>query len=81
MYQEVDDENQSKISVRWVITEVIEGVTRTKARLVAREFEDLNLNIVKADSPTCGRENLRLLFCIIASFDRSINTIDIRAAF
>ena len=81
VYQEVDDENQSKISVRWVITEVIEGVFRTKARLVARGFEGLNLNIVRTDSPTCGRENLRLLFCIIASFDWGINTIDIRAAF
>ena len=35
VYQEVDDENQSKISVRYVITEkVIEGVSRTKASLL-----------------------------------------------
>ena len=82
VYQEVDDENQSKISVRWVITEkVIEGVSRTKVRLVAHGFEDLNLNIVRTDSPTSGRENARLLFYIIASFDWGINTIDIRAAF
>ena len=50
-------------------------------RLVAHGFEDLNLNIVRTDSPTSGRENARLLFYIIASFDWGINTIDIRAAF
>ena len=41
VYDEVDDEKQSSISVRWVLTEkLIEEKTQVKARLVARGFED-----------------------------------------
>ena len=53
IYQELDDENQNKIPVRWIITEkVIDGISKPKARLVARGFEDLDINVVRKDSPT-----------------------------
>ena len=48
MYDEVDDEKQSSISVRWVLTEkLIEGKTQVKARLVACGFEDAGRDDVR----------------------------------
>ena len=82
VYDEVDDEKQSSISVRWVLTEkMIEGKTQVKARLVARGFEDAGRDNVRKDSPTCGRENLRLLFATTSSCNWRINTMDIKSAF
>ena len=69
VYQEPDDDNQNKTSRRWVITEkVIDGTLKPKARLAAHGFEDLVISVVRKDLPTCGRENLRILFCISTSF-------------
>ena len=48
MYDEVDDEQQSSISVRWVLTEkLIEGKTQVKAWLVACGFEDAGRDDVR----------------------------------
>ena len=81
IFNEVEDERQSQVSVRWVITEkIVEGVARTKARLVARGFE-INSNCIRKDSPTCGKENLRIVFLFIGMDDWKINAMDIRAAF
>ena len=61
------NEGQAYISTRWVLTsKIIDGKICTKARLVARGFEE-NQNI-RSDSPTCMRENIRILFTIDASF-------------
>ena len=67
VYQELDDENQNKRSINWVITEkVTDGVLTPKSKLVAPGFENWGINVVKKDSPTSGRENLRILFSIIS---------------
>ena len=82
MYDEVDVEKQSSISIRWVLTEkIIKGKRQVKARLVARGFEDASRNDVRKDSPTCGRENLRLLFALTSSCNWRINTMNIKSAF
>ena len=82
VYDEVDDEKQSSISVRWVLTEkMIEGKTQVKARLVARGFEDASRDDERKDSPTCGRENLRLLFALISACNWRINTMNIKSVF
>ena len=82
VYDEVDDEKQSSISVRWVLTEkMIEGKTQVKARMVAPGFEDAGRDNVRKDSPTCGRENLRLLFALTSSCNWRINILDIKSAF
>ena len=44
----------------------IKGVSRTKARLVACGLEEIDGNTIRIDSPTCGRENLRLILLIIS---------------
>ena len=61
VYSEVENERQGQISVRWVITKkIIEGVSRIKAHLVAWGFKKMD-NTIRKDSPTCGRENLKLI--------------------
>ena len=80
VYDEVDDNGQSCISVRWVITpKVIDGKMSTKARLVAKGFQEIQN--FRTDSPTCSRESLRLMTIIIASNQWQIQSIDVKQAF
>ena len=58
-----------------------EGKTQVKAWLIAHGFEDASKDDVKKDSPTCERENLRLLFPLVSSCNWRINTMDIKSAF
>ena len=66
VYDEVDDEGQDYISVRWVLTEkeVNEKKIR-KARLVARGYEESSE--FRRDSPTCSKQSIRVCLLIIAS--------------
>ena len=81
VYSEVDNEGQSQISVQWVITEKIIGVSKTKACLVAWAFQEMDNDKIRKDSPTCGREKLRLILLIINLNGWKINTMDINSAF
>ena len=82
LYDEVDDEKQSSISLSWVLTEkMIEGKTQVKDQLLAHGFEDAGRDDVRKDSPTGGRENLRLLFTLTFSCNQRINTMDTKSAF
>ena len=82
VYKEVPNEGQKTISTRWVITpKVINGVMSTKARLVARGFEEKEEQIIRSDSPTCLRESVRLFFSIAVSCGFDIGSIDIKCAF
>ena len=81
VYDEVSDEDQSCMSVRWVIGEK-EGLdknTIVKARLCARGFEESH--DFRTDSPTCKRESVRIVLSVIASNNWSLNSIDIKRAF
>ena len=81
VYKEVDDEGQDYISARWVVTpKLVDGCLTTKARLVARGFEEMSIDS-RADSPTCMRETLKLVLAMASSKSWSINSIDIKAAF
>ena len=81
VYQEVDDVGQETISVRWVITpKLVNGIWTTKARLVARGFQESSDSLRK-DSPTCMRETFRLVLAIATCMNWQINTVDIKAAF
>ena len=81
MYEELIDRGQRCISVRWVVTpKLIEGEWKTKARLVARGFEE-NSSQFRTDSPTCMRESIRIMLAISSSYGWKISTIDIKAAF
>ena len=52
-----------------------------KARLVARGFEEDNLEEIRKDSPTCCKDNFRLVLCIISSKSWTIHSVDVKSAF
>ena len=58
-----------------------EGVLKVKARLVAQGFEDMERNYVRKDSPTCGRENPRLVLALITLQSWKIHSMDIKLVF
>ena len=82
VYSVVPDEGQHCINCRWVMTEKRDrdGGSYIKARLVARGFEE-DTSGVQTDSPTCGKESLRVVLAIAASQSWSCHSIDVKAAF
>ena len=81
VFEEVEDNGQRTISVRWVITEKgLEEKLETKARLVARGFEEQTAHLQK-DAPTCAREVVRLVI-FIASIKRwTCRSVDVKSAY
>ena len=81
VFEEVEDIGQARISCRWVCTEKMKGDKLIrKARLCARGFEETNEQ-TKTDSPTCQKESLRLLLCILAANSWTLHTMDIKSAY
>ena len=82
VYEVVAHENQTLISCRWVITEKenSDGAVCTKARLVARGFEEKSSNRT-TDSPTCSKQALRMVFLTAATKQWEIHSLDISSAF
>ena len=82
VYVEVPNDGQKYISTRWVLTEkFVNGNKTTKARLVARGFEEDHLAKLRTDSPTCGKESLRIVIAIIITNGWEITSLDIKSAF
>ena len=80
VYTEVEDNGQKRISCRWVCTERLKaGKLEAKARLCARGCEDIE--DVPTDSPTCERDNVRLMLSMAASFEWTLNAIDFKSAY
>ena len=64
-YEEIPDTGQTRVSCKWVCTEKMKtGVLVTKARLVARGFEE-DKSQLRTDSPTCYKDSLRILLSVI----------------
>ena len=82
VYDEIDDLGQGpRISSRWVCTEKEKGGKLvTKARLVAKGCEE-EVDQIKTDSPTCQKDSLRIILCVLASRGWTLKTIDIKCAF
>ena len=81
VFDEVEDRRQKAISVRWVVTEKVrEGNTVTKARLVARGFEENTTDLPK-DSPTVSREAIRFLIFFAAFYKWDCHTLDVKSAY
>ena len=82
MYEEVKDSGQKVTSVRWVITQKYRGSKMTyKARLVAKEFEEKNLQDIRKDSSTCCKDNFCSVLCIILSKSWTIHSVDVKFVF
>ena len=73
-YDEVEDHGQSTISTRWVITNKDDT---TRARLVARDFEEHSF--IPKDSPTVGKGEMRIFLTVCTSKNWSVKT-DIKSA-
>ena len=72
----MEDNNFPIISTWWVLTE---GDNGTKARLVARGFEEEFIE--KVDSPTVGKCALRMLLTIVSSKQWTAKPTDIKSSF
>lgn len=70
------------VSTRWVcsLKESDKGIV-PKARLVARGFEEFNIQELQKDSPTCASESLRLLLTVICQNKWQVHSMDIKSAF
>ena len=81
VFEEFENYGQDSLSVRWVASSKTDekGQIVCKARLCARGFEEET--VVRKDSPTCSKESVRLLDCVIASKSWSLNSLDIKSAF
>ena len=80
VYKSVKDIGQKQISTRWVISKKIENEqVITKARLVARGFEEIQ--DFRKDSPTCSKEMLRVVLSLASSHGWSVNSLDVSRAF
>ena len=82
VFEETPDTGQQpRVTSRWVLTEKLKGGEIVcKARLVARGFQETN-NEIETDSPTCQKDSLRLILCIITANKWQINSMDIKCAF
>ena len=81
VFEEVENEGQTAISARWVVTEKQKGKeVITKARLVARGFEEETTNMRK-DSPTCSKEAVRLVLALASTKEWECHTLDVKAAY
>ena len=80
VYEEVEDNGQQCSSTRWVITKRNIRVPEIKAHLVARGYEEQNINI-RTDSVTCSIENIRLLLAIISIEHWKVRSLDFKSAF
>ena len=82
VYEEVDDNDQKVISLRWVLSQKYkESGIVYKPRLVARGFGEYNLNELRKDSPTCCKVSFWLVVSIIASNIWTIHSVDVKSAF
>jgi len=76
VYEQVEDEGQTVVSTRWVMTNK-DG--QVKARLVARGFEEEY--ILPRDSPTIGKGAMKVFLSIASSKNWQVKTTDIKSAF
>ena len=79
-YEEIPNQNQNCISLRWVIKEkLVDNEKFIKARLCARDFdEEQNF---RTDSEMHSTEGLRLTCSMIASNKWTLNSLDVKTAF
>ena len=77
VYDEVKEEGQHILGSRYVITQKPDG--NFKARFVVKGFQEVEDK--QTDSPTAGRESVKLVCSIIANEKWPIEASDVRSAF
>lgn len=83
VYTEVENEGQKCVSTRWIYTmkTTKDGMLVQKARLVARGFEEAENELLAKDSPTCGKESLKVVLAVMAQNNWQPHSMDIKTAF
>ena len=79
VYTEVQDVGQDFIDLRWDCSQKTTGVK--KARLVAKSFQDMDLETLVKDSTTCAREAFRLVLTVSASNNWPVGVLAVSTAF
>ena len=72
MVRIVEDTGQKlRILTKWIITEKLEegDIYKIKARLIVLGNMEEGLSSVQTQSPTCGKDTVRLLLAVAASYD------------
>lgn len=82
VFEEEADTGQKSISLKWVCTlkQTSDGIL-PKARLVARGFEDPDVENIEKDSPTCCKSSLRAVIAITIMNGWRLHSLDIKTAF
>ena len=81
--EEIDDEGQFRIPIRWVITEQKEdgkGVPY-KARLCMRGDREKGKETIRADSPTVAKESIKIALTVAANEGFKVRSGDIKSAY
>ena len=80
VFEKVENKGQKSITTTWVITGSVQADSiKTKARLVARGFEEEKE--IPVDSPTVLKSSLKKMLAISGTLNRQCQTTDIKAAF
>ena len=82
-YEEVDDNGQKSIPIRWVVTkQPLDGKNQPiKAWLCIRGDLEKDKNSVRSDSPTAGKDTMKMALMIAANEGFKIKSIDIQSAY
>ena len=76
-FEEVEENDQYVISMRWIVTEKDNG--KVKARLIVRGFEEEV--VPQSDSPTASKESTKLFLAICANENFQVKSLDVTSAF
>ena len=80
-FEVVDDIGQDYLNSKFDFTEKqTEEGSRVKARLVAKGYQE-NTEMLRKDSPTCTKANLRTLLTLSVNNNWKVKSIDIKSAF
>ena len=81
--EEVDDMGQDRIPIRWVVTkhEIDAKNQPLKARLCVRGDLESGKNNVRSDSPTAGKDTLKLALLVAANEGFRVKSGDKKAAY
>ena len=82
-FEEVDDDGQPSIPIRWVVTEQKDDGKNQpyKARMCVRGDLERGKENIRSDSPTAAKESLKIALTIAANEGFKIQSIDIKSAF
>ena len=81
--ENVEDTSQEpRILTKWIVTEKVDegDMHKVKAIVVLGNMEE-GLSSVQTQSPTCGKDTVRLLLAVAASYDWDNVMIDLTKAY